>query len=172
MSMYTTFCWMFSVSLSTSSPISTNYHKFHTHLPIDLRNVLQNLCATILTFFASNTQKNSRLIIGFKCPDFYLLMSIWWQVRGYQILTFISWQEYLLALLTPLYNSVGFEDDLDDSHLDQYKRVIALSWACKLGLQDCVANSVKLYEDWMANPENMTWDNNNNEVYWTFSLQE
>ncbi|XP_042889263.1 aminopeptidase N-like [Penaeus japonicus] len=61
---------------------------------------------------------------------------------------------YLLDLLIPLYESVGFDDNLNDPHLDQYKRVKALSWACNLGYQDCVDNSQNLFNTWVQNPSN------------------
>ncbi|XP_063599468.1 aminopeptidase N-like [Penaeus indicus] len=54
---------------------------------------------------------------------------------------------YLLDLITPLYDDVGFEDDLSGLHLDQYKRVLALSWACHLGHPQCVAESLQLYNN-------------------------
>ncbi|XP_037803061.1 LOW QUALITY PROTEIN: aminopeptidase N-like [Penaeus monodon] len=54
---------------------------------------------------------------------------------------------YLLDLITPLYDDVGFEDDLSGLHLDQYKRALALSWACHLGHPQCVAESVRQFSD-------------------------
>ncbi|XP_063596362.1 aminopeptidase N-like isoform X2 [Penaeus indicus] len=63
-------------------------------------------------------------------------------------------KSYLLDILIPLYNSVGFDDNLNDPHLDQYKRVKALSWACNLGYQDCVDRSQGLFNSWVQNPSN------------------
>lgn len=64
-------------------------------------------------------------------------------------------QKYLLHLLEPLYESVGFADDHRDPHLDQYKRVKATFWACrKLLHSDCVTSSVQLFQHWMTNPNN------------------
>ncbi|XP_069952144.1 aminopeptidase N isoform X2 [Cherax quadricarinatus] len=63
-------------------------------------------------------------------------------------------KNYLLNLLTPLYESVGFQDNINDPHLEQLKRVKALTWACNLEYQDCVNNSVSLYQKWMENPSN------------------
>ena len=57
-------------------------------------------------------------------------------------------------MLIPIYNSVGFQDNLADDHLDQYKRVRAVAWACDLKYQDCIDNSLKLFKEWMANPTN------------------
>ncbi|XP_069952147.1 aminopeptidase N [Cherax quadricarinatus] len=63
-------------------------------------------------------------------------------------------KRYLLDLLIPLYDSVGFEDNPSDPHLEKYKRVLALSNACHLDYQDCVQNSVSLFQKWMQNPNN------------------
>lgn len=60
-------------------------------------------------------------------------------------------RQYLLHLLIPLYNSVGFEDDLQGPHLDQYKRAMALRWTCGLGYVDCVDRSVLQFEEWINN---------------------
>lgn len=61
-------------------------------------------------------------------------------------------QSYLLSLLEPLYNSVGFDDPKDDPQLDHYKRTLATSWVCQLNLKDCVNNSVTLFQQWMSDP--------------------
>ena len=63
-------------------------------------------------------------------------------------------QGYLLNLLEPLYQSIGFQDSVADPHLDQFKRVKMLKWACKLGHEDCVSQSVSLFKQWMMNPQN------------------
>uniref|UniRef100_A0A6A7FVN9 Aminopeptidase N n=1 Tax=Hirondellea gigas TaxID=1518452 RepID=A0A6A7FVN9_9CRUS len=65
---------------------------------------------------------------------------------------FGSFKRYLLSLVVPLYDSVGFEDIANSSHLDQYKRVAVLQWACALGHDDCTQKSVNLFSRWMANP--------------------
>lgn len=59
-----------------------------------------------------------------------------------------------MNLLEPLYQVVGFQESPTDSHLDQYKRVKMLQWACKLGHQDCVTQSITLFKLWMMNPKN------------------
>lgn len=63
-------------------------------------------------------------------------------------------KSYLLDILIPLYNSVGFDDNLNDPHLDQFKRVKALTWACNLGYKDCVDKSQGLFNSWVLNPSN------------------
>ncbi|XP_063887378.1 aminopeptidase N-like isoform X1 [Scylla paramamosain] len=68
--------------------------------------------------------------------------------------TYGSLKNFLLRLLGLQYKSIGFQDSLTDPHLDQHKRVKILSWACKLGHEDCVTQSVSLFNQWMMNPMN------------------
>ncbi|KAK7085869.1 hypothetical protein SK128_006192, partial [Halocaridina rubra] len=63
-------------------------------------------------------------------------------------------KQYLLSLVLPLYESVGFEDSSEDPLLSQYKRQKGLSWACVLEHPDCLEKSVALYHKWMQNPAN------------------
>ncbi|XP_076040625.1 aminopeptidase N-like isoform X3 [Oratosquilla oratoria] len=63
-------------------------------------------------------------------------------------------KDYLLSLLIPLYDSVGFDDNINDPHLDQFKRVKAVSWACSLDHEPCIYNAKKLFKMWMENPNN------------------
>ncbi len=65
-------------------------------------------------------------------------------------------QRYMASLITPLYNYVTFNEAADDSHLLIYTRARALSWACKLGVGDCVSSSINLYRAWMDDPSNAT----------------
>lgn len=60
-------------------------------------------------------------------------------------------RRYLLNLLEPLYTAVGFEDDLNDPHLDQHKRSLAVAWACKLDNKECVAKAVQHFDSWLTN---------------------
>lgn len=60
-------------------------------------------------------------------------------------------RRYLLKLLMPLYNDVGFQDDLNDPFLEQRKRSLAVSWACKLGHEECVTKAVEKFDLWLAN---------------------
>ncbi|XP_050688585.1 aminopeptidase N-like isoform X2 [Eriocheir sinensis] len=57
---------------------------------------------------------------------------------------------YLLSLLEPLYQSVGFQGDENDEQLVHYKRSLALKWTCNLDYEDCVTNSVSQYDAWMT----------------------
>ncbi|XP_063593106.1 aminopeptidase N-like [Penaeus indicus] len=63
-------------------------------------------------------------------------------------------KHYLLDLVLPLYESVGFDNKIEDSFLEQQKRKIAVNWACKLGHKDCLDKVQTLYRHWMAHPDN------------------
>ncbi|KAK4304350.1 hypothetical protein Pmani_023699 [Petrolisthes manimaculis] len=65
-----------------------------------------------------------------------------------------AFKKFVLKFIIPLYNSVGFKDNVDDPHLEQFKRVLAISWACKFDHPDCVSQSTSLYKLWMENPTN------------------
>lgn len=83
--------------------------------------------------------------------------------------TFGAFKKFVLGLVIPLYESVGFEDNIHDPHLDQFKRVQALTWACKLGHPDCISQASSLYSLWMSNPGNdsIIWPNVKDVVYCT-----
>nr|CAD7454244.1 unnamed protein product [Timema tahoe] len=59
---------------------------------------------------------------------------------------------YLLGLVDNLYRQTGFTDNPSDPQLTVYKRVNVLSWACLLGFDDCVRNSVTQFQNWMSTP--------------------
>nr|XP_027223177.1 aminopeptidase N-like [Penaeus vannamei] len=61
---------------------------------------------------------------------------------------------YLLDLVLPLYESVGFDNNIEDSFLEQKKRKIAVTWACRLGHKDCLEKALTLYRHWMSQPDN------------------
>ncbi|KAA0203274.1 hypothetical protein HAZT_HAZT008389 [Hyalella azteca] len=75
------------------------------------------------------------------------LENMFTRTRGY-----VALRNYLLGILIPLYNDVGFEDNPDDTHSLQNKRVLAVAWTCALEYSDCVVKSVSSYANWMANP--------------------
>ncbi|XP_071520248.1 aminopeptidase N-like [Panulirus ornatus] len=64
---------------------------------------------------------------------------------------FQAFKSYLHDLITPVYERMGFEGDMCDPYLEQHWRRQAVFWACELGNQDCVNNSVTLYQQWMQN---------------------
>ncbi|MPC23578.1 Aminopeptidase N [Portunus trituberculatus] len=93
-------------------------------------------------------------------------------------------RNYLLDILVPLYDSVGFQDRESDLLLDQYTRQKVLSWACRLEHPDCLHNAATSYAAWMANPGNNSISPNlkatvychaiaeGGEHEWTFAWQQ
>lgn len=52
--------------------------------------------------------------------------------------------------MSSLYNSVPFNKPKDTDQIYSLKRALAVSWACRLGLEDCVSKAVaafKAYKD-------------------------
>lgn len=62
----------------------------------------------------------------------------------------------MLSLLTPLYESVGFDDNSSDGHQEQLLRILALDWSCRFGMDDCVEKSVELFSKWKSQPDDET----------------
>lgn len=56
---------------------------------------------------------------------------------------------YVLDLLKPLYNEVGFDKKPTDGQLEIYNRVNLLTWACSLGMEDCVRKASDRFQSWM-----------------------
>lgn len=81
----------------------------------------------------------------------YYLFSMFERAGGYGAL-----RGYLLSLVVPLYDSVGFYDHPADTHLTQYKRVITTKFACKLGHRPCVDNATNLFSTWINSPGNQS----------------
>jgi hypothetical protein len=65
-----------------------------------------------------------------------------------------SMQEYLKWLILPAYEQIGFEERKSDSHLFIQNRNQMISWACRLGVSECVNNATFLYKMWMSQPDN------------------
>ncbi|KAK7075936.1 hypothetical protein SK128_026115, partial [Halocaridina rubra] len=65
-----------------------------------------------------------------------------------------TFKNYLLNLILPLYDSMGFlaRDDIEAE--EQKKHILALAWACDLGHEECVKNSVNVFSLWMKSPNN------------------
>jgi hypothetical protein len=59
----------------------------------------------------------------------------------------------MLGLLENLYKHTGFTDNPSDPQLTVYKRVNILNWACSLGYDDCVRNSVLQFQNWRSSPD-------------------
>ncbi|KAK2704396.1 aminopeptidase N-like [Artemia franciscana] len=61
-----------------------------------------------------------------------------------------NFRVYVLNLVEPLYNELTFDEDTDEELLDTYSRVIAVKWACKYGLSNCVESAANVYDEWIA----------------------
>ncbi|KAK3853242.1 hypothetical protein Pcinc_040203 [Petrolisthes cinctipes] len=94
-------------------------------------------------------------------------------------------KRYIRDLVVPLYDSVGFEDSLDDPLLEHFLRDIAISWACSTDHKNCTGNALGLFRKWMLNPDNNTLISPNvkstvycralaagGEEEWTFTWQQ
>ena len=62
-----------------------------------------------------------------------------------------NYQNYLVKLIKPLYERLGWEEKPTDSWLDRLLRTTAISFACTRGVDACVTKAKALYAEWMAN---------------------
>ncbi|KAL1140497.1 hypothetical protein AAG570_000429 [Ranatra chinensis] len=54
-----------------------------------------------------------------------------------------AFKEYMLRLLTNVYNEVGFEESpRGENHLRRLTREIVVSWACRMGHRNCIQKSI------------------------------
>ncbi|XP_069957724.1 aminopeptidase N isoform X2 [Cherax quadricarinatus] len=65
-------------------------------------------------------------------------------------------QNYMLKMVVQLYDTLGLDNSVNDHLLEQYKRTMAVSWACSLRHKQCLDNVLSLYRQWMTNPDNNT----------------
>merc|ERR1711913_16218 len=73
-----------------------------------------------------------------------------------------KFKKYMLKLITPLYNRLGFTAKSTDTHLDILLRKRAVTWACIVEHQDCLDRASDKFKDWqgMVDPD----EANNNPV--------
>lgn len=57
-------------------------------------------------------------------------------------------QKYILNLLSNMYETVGFDDNDEDTLLDELNREMILQWACKFDKIKCVKQSKNLFATW------------------------
>jgi hypothetical protein len=60
-------------------------------------------------------------------------------------------------LLANVYGTLGFEEKEDDTQLTLLHRVIVVTWACRLGLEDCVKNATDIFSEYEEEAENNTY---------------
>jgi len=95
---------------------------------------------------------------------------------------------YMLRLLAPIYQRVGFHPKPEDQHLDVLLRKVVAKWACKAGHEECQAKAVAKFRNWMdtikpdakgnnpvdVNMKSITYCNavaNGGEEEWNFAWQ-
>ena len=59
-----------------------------------------------------------------------------------------NFASYFIDLLTPIYNYLGFDPREDDRFTDALLRTAVLEYLCKLHQEECVTNSIELFDLW------------------------
>ncbi|XP_017772734.1 PREDICTED: aminopeptidase N-like [Nicrophorus vespilloides] len=65
---------------------------------------------------------------------------------------FDKFKDYMLRLILPLYNELGFRDSPKDPPLVSYLRNEILPRVCRLSYKSCIYNSSILFDNWRASP--------------------
>ncbi|XP_042891235.1 aminopeptidase N-like [Penaeus japonicus] len=65
-------------------------------------------------------------------------------------------KRYLLDLIRPVYATTGFDDSRDGRQSKKRMSYSVTSLACALGVRDCHDKSLRLFRQWMKNPEDNT----------------
>ncbi|EFX81628.1 hypothetical protein DAPPUDRAFT_317254 [Daphnia pulex] len=73
----------------------------------------------------------------------------------YNFVEFPNWKNYMTSLVEPTYTFFGFAETQADPHMEKLSRIDAMNWACRLGVADCVQNSLSTYANLMSQPENL-----------------
>ncbi|XP_076292003.1 uncharacterized protein LOC143214621 isoform X2 [Lasioglossum baleicum] len=60
-------------------------------------------------------------------------------------------RSYILHLTSRMYQSLGFNDASNDSHMRQLSRELILTWICKMEAKECIDEVKKLYVDLQTN---------------------
>jgi len=60
---------------------------------------------------------------------------------------------YLIGALQPLYERLGFEEQPDDSFLDEKLRIVMFQLLCRLDHKECNDYSLYLLNEWMSLPD-------------------
>lgn len=81
-------------------------------------------------------------------------------------------KEYVIYLLTPLYNRLGFYNRQEDSHFTILYRKSILNWMCKYGYKDAVNQAKAMFALWMRNPSTNQIDINLLEIVYITAIRE
>lgn len=65
-------------------------------------------------------------------------------------------KNYVLKILSPLYDSLGFVSRSSDSHLTGKLRRKVVESCCSMGHKDCITKAIDSYHRWMSDPQNTT----------------
>jgi hypothetical protein len=65
---------------------------------------------------------------------------------------FDKYKRYLLDLLQDFYKEIGFDERENDEQLVVYNRFEVNNRVCRLGVRDCVINSIRQFETWKNSP--------------------
>uniref|UniRef100_A0A0P5FVD5 Aminopeptidase n=1 Tax=Daphnia magna TaxID=35525 RepID=A0A0P5FVD5_9CRUS len=65
-------------------------------------------------------------------------------------------KNYVLKILSPLYDSLGFVNRSSDSHLTGKLRRKVVESCCSMGHKDCITKAIDSYHRWMSDPQNTT----------------
>ena len=57
-------------------------------------------------------------------------------------------------LLANVYETLGFEEEKGDTQVTLLHRVSVLTWACRLGLEDCVKKATDIFKQYEETAEN------------------
>ena len=60
----------------------------------------------------------------------------------------------MLNQLANVYDTLGFEEKKDDTQVTLLHRVNVVTWACRLGLEDCVSNATEKFRKYEEDAEN------------------
>ena len=63
--------------------------------------------------------------------------------------SFGAYKEFLIRLLLPIYNHLGFENHNSDSSLDIMLRALVIKKMCALGYYDCEEKAMQFFKAWL-----------------------
>jgi aminopeptidase N len=86
-------------------------------------------------------------------------------------LDYINFKNYMCRLITPLYNSLGFEVSKTDSRMTLLKRKMVLDWLCKLDYPECIEKSKQVFTLWMKNSPLNLIDANLRKVVYSIAIR-
>jgi len=71
-----------------------------------------------------------------------------------------QFKKYMLKLLEPIYQKLGFQAKPGEEHLDIRLRKKIVNWACSMGHEDCIDKATTSFKNWMFMPNPDAEDKN------------